>query len=91
MHDRGLGVELNKAKMLSWLLWADECPTRDDEIDVREEQNDMRGFYGMTLSDDVKDDAWALFNRMCEATPVAGGTNAKRRRRPSVRRQQTAH
>lgn len=81
VFDRGLGVEPDKAKMFAWLLWADRCPTRDSEIDVRQEQDDMRGFYGLTLPDDIKDQAWAIFNEMRAAKPSVGGTKTRRQRK----------
>ena len=71
MHDRGLGVEQNKAKMFAWLLWGERCGTLENEFDVREELEDMRSFYALTLSDDTKDEACALSNRMRAAAPRA--------------------
>ena len=64
MHDRGLGVEQNKVKMFAWLLWGERCGNLENEIDVREELKDMRSFYALTLSDDIKGEACARFNRM---------------------------
>ena len=86
MYDRGLGVELNKAKMFAWLLWGEERGNRDNDADVREEHDDMRGFYGMTLTDDIKDVAWALFNEMRAANPGVDGNKPKRRRKSPRRK-----
>jgi len=91
MYDRGLGVPEDKAKMLAWLLWGDERGNRNEDPDVYEELDAMRGFYGMTLSDAIKDEAWALFNQMRAANPVAHGTVAKKRRKPSARRKSSAN
>jgi len=90
MYDRGLGVKEDKARMLGWLLWADERGNRNEDPDVYEELDAMRGLYGMTLSDDVKDVAWAIFNQMRAANPVADGTKAKKRRKPSAQRKPSA-
>ena len=90
MFDRGLGVEQNKAKMFSWLLWGDEPGNRKEDPDVGEEQDGMRGFYGMTLSDDVKDIAWAIFNDMRATTPRVGEGKSKRRRKALPQRGNTS-
>jgi hypothetical protein len=90
MYDRGLGVELNKAKMFAWLLWGEERGNRDDDPDVREEHDDVRGFYGMILGDDIKDVAWEMFNEMRAANPGVEGTKPKRRMK-SPRRKPPPH
>ena len=76
--------------MLAWLLWGDERGNRDEDPDVYAEVDDMRGFYGMTLSDDIKDEAWALFGQMRAATPRAEGTTKKKRKEPSPHRKSSS-
>lgn len=86
MYDRGLGVERSEAKTFVWLLWGEERGTRDDDADVREELIDMSALYSLTLSDDVKDEAWAMFNDMRAATPRVSATKPQRRRKAPTRR-----
>ena len=81
MYDRGLGVEEDKAKMFAWLLWGDQRASRDDDADVRDEHDDMREFYGLTLSDDIKDAAWALATDMRAANPSVDDAKPHRRRK----------
>jgi TPR repeat protein len=90
MYDRGLGVERDKARMFSWLLWGEERGIRDDDADVFSQHDDMRGFYGLTLPDAIKDVAWALFNEMRAASPRVDGTKPQRRRKPSPRQTKSA-
>lgn len=62
VHDRGLGVRTDKARMYAWLMWGERYCTRDDDADIRDELLDMRGFYGIMLPDADKDDALDLVN-----------------------------
>ena len=64
MYDRGLGVEEDKAKMFSWLMWGAYKGTRDADPKVRKELVEMRDSYAATLPDSVQDEAWKLFGQM---------------------------
>jgi len=68
MYDRGLGVKRSKPKKFAWLSWGARCGTLPNELDVREELDDMWAFFSVTLSDPDKRKALALLDRMVKKT-----------------------